>query len=143
MMAKTHVVLCFLLVALATAATAADKISMQRVYSSVRSEFGAIYGSYFLPDRLVSEQIIMGLGIPDPTVELPGGNYLVSGCRPHSCDEKAAAIVTPAGVVLMAGLINFHCRRGLTGSKFFKDNPDANKLQILDQLEKMKSKFGI
>jgi len=49
----------------------------------------------------------MGLGIPSSTKMLSDENYLVSGCRPHSCYEKAAVIVTPAGKLLMAGLIHF------------------------------------
>lgn len=51
----------------------------------------------------------MGLGIPDATVHLADGNYLQSGCRRHSCDEKAAIIVTPTGAMLAAGLIYFPC----------------------------------
>lgn len=87
---------------------------MPAVYKSVRHEFGSIRGSYFIPDKLVSEQIIMGLGIPNPIVRLVDGNYLISGCRPHSCDEKTAVIVTSASTVLIAGLINFHCHRDTT-----------------------------
>lgn len=113
MRAKAGILPCIFFVAayLATANAATEKVSMPAVYRSVQHEFGSDRGSYFVPDKPVSEQIIMGLGIPNPTVPLAEGNYLVSGCRPHSCDEKAAVIVTPTGMILMAGLINFHCHR--------------------------------
>lgn len=113
MRAKAGILPCifFAVAHLATASAATERVSMPAVYKSVREEFGSDRGSYFVPDKPVSEQIIMGLGIPNPTVQLADGNYLVSGCRPHSCDEKAAVIVKPTGMILMAGLINFHCRR--------------------------------
>jgi len=104
----------FALAALTTARAATDRVSLPAVFKSVRHEFGSVRGSYFLPDKSVSEQIMMGLGIPNPTSQLADGNYLVSGCRPHSCDEKAAAIVTPAGATLVAGLINFRCHQDAT-----------------------------
>ena len=101
----------FLLVGLMFVGVAAAEASSPDIFPSVRDELKGVSGSYFLPDKPVSEQIFMGLGIPSPTKKLADGNLLVSGCRPHSCDEKAAVIVTPAGKLLMAGLIHFHCHR--------------------------------
>jgi hypothetical protein len=101
----------FAIAALTTASAATGGVSLPAVFRSVRHEFGGARGGYFVPNRLVSEQVIMGMGIPSPTRHLADGNYLVSGCRRHSCDEKAAVIVTPVGVILAAGLINFHCYR--------------------------------
>jgi hypothetical protein len=95
-------------------AALAGEISLHSVFASLRRDLAAARGSYFVPDQLVSNQIIMGLGIPHPTIQVSDGNYLVSGCRPHSCDEKAGVIITPNGNVLAAGLINFHCHRELT-----------------------------
>jgi len=78
------------------------------VAKSVRLGFGDIRGDYFV-DRPVSDQIMMGLGIPNPTKSLADGNYLISGCRRHSCDEKSAVIVTAKGATLAAGIIYFRC----------------------------------
>ena len=81
------------------------------VAKSVRLEFGGIRKGYFVPGWRVSDQIMTGLGIPNPTKRLADGNYLISGCRQHSCDEKSALIVTQAGAMLAAGLIHFRCSR--------------------------------
>jgi hypothetical protein len=78
------------------------------VAKSVHQEFGGIRADYFTSAR-VSEQIMMGLGIPNPTRSLSDGNSLISGCRRHSCDEKSAIIATPAGTMLAAGMIYFPC----------------------------------
>lgn len=108
---KIGVFLCgvVLVGSLTTASADAARISTPVVYQSIRSEFGNSHGSYLVPNGLVSEQIIMALGIPQPLIKLADGDYLLSGCRPHSCDEKAAVIVTSRGQVLAAGLINFRC----------------------------------
>ena len=76
---------------------------------AVRQALGSVRGDYFVPNRPVSAQILMGLGVPDPVKHIADGNDLLSGCRPHSCDEKASVIVTPAGAMLAAGLIYFRC----------------------------------
>lgn len=81
----------------------------------VLRQFGTLRGDYFLPKALVGEQLNMGLGIRDPAVMLPDGNYLVSGCRPHSCTEKAAIIASTSKQILAAGLIHFHCREVVDG----------------------------
>ncbi|HKX64135.1 MAG TPA: hypothetical protein VJM78_02420 [Rhizomicrobium sp.] len=88
---------------------ATDDIPWPAVVKSVRHEFRGIRYNYFGPNWLVNEQIIMGLGIPNPARHVADGNTLVSGCRPHSCDEKSAVIVTPAGAMLAAGLIYLSC----------------------------------
>jgi len=92
------------------------EISKPTISRSLSHEFGAARGSFLVPSGLISEQIMMALGIPNPDLQLASGEYLVSGCRPHSCDEKAAVIVTPRGMVMAAGLINFHCHRLFTKS---------------------------
>ena len=87
-------------------------------------------GSYFLPDRRVSEQILMGLGgPPDPTVWLSGGSTLISACRQHSCDEKAAVVVSKGGQLLAAGLISFHCRH-IAGASFPETCDDKSVLTL-------------
>ena len=80
------------------------------IFKAVLHEVRGMRGNYFGPGWYVIDQLMEGQGIPDPAVALPDGNFLVSGCRRHSCDEKSAVIVTPEPKMLAAGLINFHCR---------------------------------
>ena len=94
---------------LAPARAATDGVSSPNIAKSVQQELGAVHGDYFVPNRPVSAQIMMGLGIPNPVRPIADGNLLRSGCRPHSCDEKSAVIVTPAGAMLAAGLIYLSC----------------------------------
>lgn len=76
---------------------------------SLGSSFGRLRGSYFRAGGLVSNQVWEGMGVPGDDIHLPDGNYLVAGCRHHSCDEKAAMVVTATGTMLAAGLIHFPC----------------------------------
>jgi hypothetical protein len=57
----------------------------------------------------VSEQLSMGLGLPDPPQPLAHGTTLFSGCRVHSCDEKAAIVAAHDGTALAFSLIYFPC----------------------------------
>lgn len=82
---------------------------------SLRAFFGTMRGDFFLPRHLISQQVMLGLSIPDPlpkqrSVTVPDGMTLISGCRLHSCDEKAAVVVDGRGNVSGAALINFRCR---------------------------------
>lgn len=94
---------------LAPARAATDDVPSDALVKSVHREFGGIRYDYFVPGRRVSKQVMMGLGIPNPARHVADGNILISGCRPHSCDEKSAVIVTPAGAMLAASLIYLSC----------------------------------
>jgi hypothetical protein len=98
------------LLSLAAVAAPAKEPSGPAVFKAVLADVKGMRGSYFWPRAYVIDQLMLGQSIPDPTVTLPDGNFLVSGCRRHSCDEKSAVIVTPEPKMLAAGLINFHCR---------------------------------
>jgi hypothetical protein len=71
--------------------------------------FGERRVSYFVHGLGLSGQFLIGLNVGAPTRLLPDGNYLFSGCRHHSCHEKAAVIATPSGSILAGGLIHFQC----------------------------------
>src|SRR5689334_20284460 len=73
---------------------------------SLRLFFGPLRASYNIPGQLVSIQVGDALELASPDVQLLGGNTLVSGCRRHDCEEKAAIVVNAEGQVLTAGLIN-------------------------------------
>jgi hypothetical protein len=51
------------------------------------------------------------MGIRFADARLEDQNLLLSGCRPHSCNEKGALIIDATGQILGAGLINPHCGR--------------------------------
>lgn len=72
---------------------------------------GPLRGNYMqVYPPLVSEQILEGLsGSSNPTVDLPGGLRLISGCRRGSCDEKAGVIVTHDYQVRAAAVIGPQC----------------------------------
>jgi hypothetical protein len=86
-------------------------------FASAQRQLGSMRGDYFVPNALVSEQLSMGLGIPNPIRRSSGGINLVSGCRIHSCDEKAAIVATNDGRALAVSLIYFPChnQRGKSG----------------------------
>jgi hypothetical protein len=71
--------------------------------------FGTLTGSYIIPDAAVKDQVGAAMGIPRPDLLLPDGSYLVSGCRPRSCDEKGAVVVGPGGEITAAALISHKC----------------------------------
>jgi len=98
-------------ISLVAAAAPAKEPSGPAVFKAVLHEVRGMRGNYLGPGWYVIDQLMEGQNTPYPTVTLPDGNFLISGCRRHSCDlEKSAVIVTPEPEMLAAGLINFHCR---------------------------------
>jgi hypothetical protein len=67
-------------------------------------------GDYFWRGGLVAEQVIAGIGVPEDPVAVGNGLYLISGCRAHSCSEKAAILARENSVVVAAALVHFRCR---------------------------------
>jgi hypothetical protein len=104
----------------------AEEVSPPAVAKSIRQEFGPLRGDYFVRNRRVSDQIIMGLGIPNPERKISDGNFLQSGCRRHYCPEKSAVLVTPSGMMLAAGMIYFPC----SGEKAAPDCFETPHLRI-------------
>ncbi|MGD0193180.1 MAG: hypothetical protein ABSD74_20790 [Rhizomicrobium sp.] len=101
-----------LLIGAAPAALAAAETT-DPTYASLNRDFGHLKGNYVGTIKWpVSRQIEECLTVPDDNkTALADGNTLVSGCRRHDCEEKAAVITGHDGKELAAGLINFHCTR--------------------------------
>src|SRR6185437_14346135 len=76
---------------------------------AMKKEFGHTRGNYIDGGGSVEGQFSQVLWPGYPNQTLADGNVLVSGCRPHDCWEKGAVVVTPAGAIVAAGLINFPC----------------------------------
>src|SRR3954470_6830768 len=70
--------------------------------------FAEFRGDYIRSGRVweQTEETLIGRY---PDMQLPSGEYLISGCRPHSCTEKAAVVLSPSGNPIVVGLINSHC----------------------------------
>ena len=105
---------------LTPAGAVADEASDEAVGKSIRQEFGILRGNYFVRGRRVSDQIMMGLGIPNPERKISDGNFLLSGCRRHDCPEKSAVIVTPTDAMLAASMIYFPCSMEKAAPDCFK-----------------------
>ena len=109
-------VFCAAVLSCVTAASAQDHPPRvpdeHRLQNSIDRSFGKLRGWYFLPGySLVSTQIYLGMGIPNPTRMLGDGNYLVSGFRWHSADEKAAVIASADRTMMAAGIIYYPCSK--------------------------------
>ena len=86
-------------------------------------------GDFIVPHELVADALVSPLGVPEPdgVREISANIFLVAGCRPHSCDEKAIAIADVASSrILASGLRHFHCRRELA--------PDSSRGNVKDQV---------
>ena len=74
--------------------------------------FGTRKASFFCSKGLIWEQAAAGLGGPDDDIEkLSPSLYLASACRPHSCDEKAAAVIKQPSQIVAVGLVEYGCFR--------------------------------
>jgi hypothetical protein len=97
--------------------------------SIVRSGVNVLDGrrdNLFTPDSKISSAALEGLELPAKTVELSQDLTLISGCRPSSCDEKAAAIVNGKLKELKAIAIrNFSCHYNLFTGKI--ESPTKNR----------------
>jgi len=67
------------------------------------------------PDGSISSSTLEMLGMPDgrsgEVEQLNDGRYVISGCRPQSCAEKAIAVFSTSPSRLYAlGFRHYHCR---------------------------------
>ena len=98
--------------ALTAALPAADALRAATMES--KKIFGNMRENLHIPAANLGNSIGELMAVHDDPVELAGGATLISGCRPHSCDEKAAAVIGPDGRQLQAvALRHFRCRSQL------------------------------
>lgn len=72
--------------------------------------------SYVRANGYLIDQILDVLGgPPDDRRDLPGGGYVFTACRPHSCMEKGAVAFDAGGRINAVGLLSFHCGRSPKG----------------------------
>lgn len=78
--------------------------------TALRGFFGTLRGDYLMPNALVWKQAREALGgPPDAPLRLKDGSLLFAACRAHSCPEKGAIVVTPAGKIRAAALLHYFC----------------------------------
>jgi hypothetical protein len=82
------------------------------VYPSAKATFAGMHANTYIPDALLAETIGEFIGIPGNEAPVLFGHYaMVDGCRPQSCDEKAAVIVDVRSRAIAAvALRNYQCR---------------------------------
>jgi len=85
-------------------------------------------GTYFWKGGEIADQAIAGMNNPREPIDLPNGNRLAWGCRPHSCMEMAGAIITPRNEVRAVALIHYPCAFG--EPEIILPCPDAARLTI-------------
>jgi hypothetical protein len=92
-------------------------------YDALRPFLGDLRGDYIHPWKPAHVQIGMALGVPDEVRPLGGGVSFVSGCRPRSCFEKAAVVLSAKGEALAVGVIHYNCHL-TTGPRESKRRPN-------------------
>ncbi|MFZ4690161.1 MAG: hypothetical protein ACOYLS_13045 [Polymorphobacter sp.] len=80
--------------------------------TALKGFFGTARGDYLMPNALVWKQAREALGgPPEEPLRLKDVSLLFSACRAHSCPEKGAMVVTPAGKIRAAALLHYRCTR--------------------------------
>ena len=78
--------------------------------AALKGFFGTARGNYLMPGALVWKQAREALGgPPEAPLRLTDGSLLFAACRAHSCPEKGAMVVTPAGKIRAAALLHYRC----------------------------------
>ncbi|WP_026960200.1 hypothetical protein [Aliagarivorans taiwanensis] len=93
--------------------------------------FGPHKDTLFWEKATLAEQIRAGLAKPEPLKELELGGYITSGCRQHSCPEKALYASDGDMLELFAAL-HYQC----------DECPDAGQLRIYYRDETALEHFG-
>ena len=100
--------------AIAAALPVAEAI--QTVQTEGPRRFAQLRENLHLPHACVGTSVAELMAVSDEPVELSGDRTLISGCRPNSCNEKAAASIGPDRSLQAVALRHFNCRRSLTES---------------------------
>ena len=111
---KTHSVFsllaAFALLILSSASQAQAVSARTILFDEVGALFAGMREDTYVPDAKLTNTIGEFIGIPEQDKEFGDGTVLVSGCRPHSCIEKGAAIVDRGARSLLAvALIHYEC----------------------------------
>jgi hypothetical protein len=94
-------------------------------YYAVRRFLGDLRGDYTLAWEPTYSQVSDALTVPDPLLRLGDGAALVSGCRRHSCMEKAAVVMSAKGEAVAVGIIHANCHF-VRGAGKPRKKPDYN-----------------
>lgn len=114
----------------------AAPLAASEVLTALRDDIPRIVGAaradLHQPNVLLKDAVRDYMQIPDGTPTEVDGHTLISGCRPHSCDEKSAALIDHASHHVQAiGIRHFHCSQGPAGP--VACDRDATLLMVLVQ----------
>ncbi|WP_277965030.1 hypothetical protein [Pseudomonas sp. RIT-To-2] len=114
--------LLFIATLVITANSFADILQSPEYKKPIEVFFGGMSGSYIPGSKMVGAQVIDALTIQDDVRPIvarssatSAGSTLLTGCRQHSCFEKAAVVLDAEKNVLAAALISYKCQM-LNGS---------------------------
>ena len=139
----------------------AAPLPASELFTALRDDIPRIFGTaradLHQPNVLLKDAVREYMQIPDGTPTEVDGLTFVSGCRPHSCDEKSAALIDNASRHVQAiGIRHFHCSLGPAGP--VACDRDATLLMVLvqragqgtasepmlrQQLERWAAQFGL
>lgn len=109
-MKMTLLALCVLLCVTPVTASGHDvRPSRDAAIQTFSLYAGKLRGDFFVRNGSVSDQIGLGMSIPDDPIRLDDSTWLVAGCRAKSCTEKAAIIATSGGEALAGGIVYYEC----------------------------------
>lgn len=113
----------------AIAASGANQVHAAHVQPPSEQAMRAFFGERRQPiyfDDTLARQFALGIsgGVEQERV-LPDGARFIATCRPHNCEDKAAAVIARDGRIVGAGMIGFRCRERGNGVPPCDDGPSA------------------
>lgn len=113
----------------AIAASGANQVHAAHVQPPSEQAMRAFFGERRQPiyfDDTLARQFALGIsgGVEQERV-LPDGARFIATCRPHNCEDKAAAVIARDGRIVGAGMIGFRCRERGDGVPQCEDEPSA------------------
>jgi hypothetical protein len=82
------------------------RIGGESAKAALTEFLGDIRGDYISPDMPVVNQVMVMNGLPQEDDVVRGNSTIHSGCRPHSCPEKAAVVYDENGKIQAVGLMH-------------------------------------
>lgn len=106
-----------------------------------RAFFGQRRQPIYFDDTL-ARQFALGIsGGVEEERTLADGSRLIATCRPHNCEDKAAAVIGRDGRIVAVGMIGFRCRKRGDGVPPCDEEPSAFVFVKRGTLDKAKNEL--